>query len=79
MMRRASGLPFLLGSRVPSYALQAAKPLCPHNEPVWLADGFVARVLAAGLIGPSVALMALAGTLYLALRNSSDRQPYADV
>jgi O-antigen/teichoic acid export membrane protein len=46
---------------------------------VWVASGLVGRVLAAGLIGPAVALMALAGSLFLALRSHRRAYPYADV
>lgn len=46
---------------------------------VWLAPGFVGRVLAAGLVGPSVAVIALGGSLLLALRGLRAPYPYADV
>jgi O-antigen/teichoic acid export membrane protein len=46
---------------------------------VWMLDGFVSRVLTAGLIGPAVALVALGGSLLLALNGRSTTYPYADV
>ena len=57
------------------WSKQHARAKAYMESTIWLADGFVGRVLIAGLIGPAVALLALSASLYVALRGLRAAHP----
>ena len=79
MLGLVLGMGLIALSQHRSVALSWAAGAVAFVLTVWLVEGFVGRVLTAGLVGPAVALVALGTSLLLVLRGSRTTYPYADV